>query len=457
MDDSQKRPSRRDFLKTAGLGSAAALLAACGAAPAPAGNAGAAATTAPAATTGAAAGGAPAADTTATIRIFNFGGDADKKIYADAHARFKQKYPNVTINDNFTPVEGWADYANKLTTQIAGGEVPDIINIAIEGTRLAVSKGLLLPLDDYLAQDAGGQELIADVAEPLINAFKVDGKIWQIPHSWNNMVIYYNTKMFQDAGLEPPREDWTWDDFVATAKTLTTGTGADQVYGFGIPNFYFGWTPWFVTNDTLQLKPDWSDSNLNDPKVLETVTFIHDLIHVHKVSPAVEGTDTAQLFAAGKLAMSAWGHWPIQGFIANNFRDFDVQYYPRKVKAGNVHGVGGWGISPQSENKQLAWELIKELTGKATIEATAEAGVAIPARRSTAEGAEFLKFPENSEIYYGSLEVNSVAVPSPANFNEVEGIFNRHIGEILSAATTPEDGLAAAHTELSAAMARLKS
>ena len=114
-----------------------------------------------------------------------------------------------------------------------------------------VSKNLLLPLDDYLAQDAGGQELIDDVAQPLIDAFKVDGKIWQIPHSWNNMVIYYNTKMFKDAGYRAAAsEDWTWDDFLATAKKLTTGSGADQVFGFGIANFYFGLTPWLLTNGT---------------------------------------------------------------------------------------------------------------------------------------------------------------------------------------------------------------
>jgi oligogalacturonide transport system substrate-binding protein len=82
MDGTKRTPSRRDFLKLVGAGGAAALLAACGGG-APAG----APTAAPAAGS---ASGAPAGDTTATLTIFDFGGDADKKIYADAHARFKQ-------------------------------------------------------------------------------------------------------------------------------------------------------------------------------------------------------------------------------------------------------------------------------------------------------------------------------------------------------------------------------
>jgi len=481
---------RRDFLRLTTLSAAGLLVAACGgAAPAPAPAAptaapaaptpapkpttapapAAAATTAPAAATtapaaapttapaaAAAASGAPPANTTATITIFDFGGEADKKIYADAHARFKKRYPNVTIEDNFVPVTTWSEFSNKVATDVAGGHTPDIINIAIEGTRLVVKKGLIIPLDDYIAGDPAGKELIGDVAPALIDAFKVDGKIWQIPHSWNNMLIYYNTKMFKDAGLDPPKETWTWDDFLAIAKKLTTGSGENKVYGFGIPYFNFGLTPWFLTKGTYRLTADWTDSNLNDPKVLEAVKFVHDLVRVHQVSPDVEGTDATQLFPAGKVAMSGWGHWPIQGFQQNNFSDFDVQFWPRSSAATSVHGVGGWGISKDSKNKALAWELIKELTSKETIQATAEAGVAIPARRSVAESPAFLKTPANSTIFYGSLK-DSKPVEAPANFNELETIFMRYMGDIMSDSSSPEEGIQAAHKELSAAMAKLKT
>ena len=72
-----------------------------------------------------------------------------------------------------------------------------------------------------------------------------------------------------------------------------------------------------------------------------------------------------------------------------------------------------------------------------------------------AESAGFLKFPANSKIYYDTLK-DTKPVPSPANFNEVESIFMRHIGEIFSGSATAADGMNAAHTELAAAMAKLK-
>lgn len=451
MAKSRRQPSRRDFLKLTGIGSAAAFLAACGAAPA----APAASTAGGTGSAAAALGSAPPNDITATITIFDFGGDAEKKIYGDAETRFKQKYPNVTVNDNFTPVnDSWSSYADKITTQIAGGQSPDIINVAIEGTRLLVKQGLLAPIDDYVNQD--GKDLIADVAQPLIDAFKVNGKLWQVPHAWNNMVIYYNTKMFQAAKIDPPKPDWNWDDFLEVAKKLTTGSGTNQVFGFAIPNFNFGLQPWFLTNGTSPLTADWTQSNLNDPKVLESMKFVNDLVHVHKVSPAVEGTDPGNLFATGKVAMTGFGHWPIQNFIASNFRDFDVQYWPRKTAATSVYGVGGWGIAAGSKNKALAWELIKELTSQQTSQAIADAGAAIPGRRSIAATESFLKFPSNSKIFYESLN-DAKAVPAPANFNDVESIFMRHFTEIMSGSVTPEDGLKAAHEELSAAMNKLKT
>ena len=456
MKNIRHSTSRRDFLKLMGVGSAALLLHAC----APAGEQTttssdtSSAEETSAESSEAVSSEAPSEDAAATLTIFDFGGEADQRIYAEAHARFNEAYPNVTIADNFTPVTTWSEYSNKIVTQVAGGQAPDIINIAIEGTRLVVSKGLLVPLDDLVASDAGGQELIDDVAEALIDAFRVDGKLWQIPHSWNNMVIYYNTKIFEDAGIEPPPADWTWDDFLGIAQQLTTGEGEDKVFGFGIPYFNFGLTPWLLTNSTYQLSDDWTESNLDDPKVIESVTFVHDLVNVHGVSPDVQGADNENLFSSGRLAMCGWGHWPIQTFLASDFKDFDVQYWPRNTAGTSVHGVGGWGISSESANKELAWELIKELTSTETIQATADAGVAIPARRSVAESESFLEFPPNSEIYYGSLD-DSKPVASPANFNELETIIMRHYDEIMSGSATPEEGMLAAHEELAAALAKL--
>jgi len=401
--------------------------------------------------------GPPPADIKATLTTFNYGDATEQKLYKDAIDRFKQKYPNVTVKDNYTPFTLWSEYANKLTTQLAGGQIPDLIHVAIEGTRLVVSKGLMEPLDDLIAADADMQTLMAnEYPQPLKDAFTVDGKLYQIPVEWNNMVIYYNTKKFADAGLQPPQPTWTWDDFLNAAKALTSGDGGNKVYGFGVPFFTFGLVPWFLTNSTYPLTDDWSDSNLNDPKVLESVTFINDLINTHKVSPKVQGTNNDQLFPAGKIAMGGWGRWPLNAFEDAKFQDFDIQYWPQKTAATSIHGIGGWGICPQSENKALAWELVKTFTDQQVEKDIVDLYTSIPAMKSAAETPEMLSKPANAKIYYESLN-DSKPVPAPANFSDFESILIRHLGEIFAGSTSPEDGLAKAHTELQAAMAKLKT
>ena len=395
----------------------------------------------------------------AKIVIFDFGGEADAKIYMDAHARFNKRFPNVEIVDNFTPVSSWSEYSNKVAASVASGTQLDIINIAIEGTRLVVSKNALEPLDELIKSDAAGQEMMSDIHPACIEAHTVNGKLYQIPHSWNNMVIHYNTAMWEEKGVPFPEADWKWDVFLESAAKLTSGEGDNETFGFGIPNFNFGLTPWLLTNDTYQLNDDWTDSNLNDPKVTEAMQFVQDLVWKHEVSFDVSGTGSGLsnngLFTAGRLGMSGWGHWPIQSFIAAEFETFDVQYWPGNKAHTTVAGFGGWGISTQSENKELAWELIKELNSLETIRATAAAGVAVPARRSVAESAEFLKFPANSKIYYESLD-DMKFVASPANFNELETIFMRHFGEMMANSKTAEEAMADAHQELQPAMDKLK-
>lgn len=429
--------SRRRFMQIGGGSAAAILAAAC----------------APGAGTSAGGGlTVPPADIKATINIFNFGGAADKVIYDAAYARFKKKYPNVEVVDTFVVIESWGAFTQKFAAAIAGGQPIDILHIAIEGNHMVCSKNLMRSIEDLMAIPSSA-ELVDDIAPALRNSLMYKGKSFLVPDSWNNMCIHYNTKLFKEAGLEPPKEDWTWDDFLATAQKLTTGEGNEKIYGFGIPAFNFGLQPWFLTaTGSGTLTDDWTKSNLDHPGSLEAMQFVYDLVYKYKVSPTTEGTDNGQLFAAGKMAMTAAGHWPIQSYIANNFGDYDVQNWPRKKTATTVFGVGGWGIPVASKNAGVAWEVIKELAGLETMQATASAGVAIPARRSVAEGKDFISSPPNGKIFYGCLK-DAKPVPSPNNFAEVEAIFMRHWTSMMSNSVQPTDATAAAHKEISDLMA----
>lgn len=361
------------------------------------------------------------------------------------------------MRDDYAPFpKSWSQYINNLRTRTASGLAPDVIALAIEGVRLTVRDNLVVPLDDLIAGDPGAQAMLADSAPALTEALNVNGKTYFLTREFNNMCIHYNTKLFQDGGIEPPKPDWTWDDFLDAAKKLTKGEGGSKVFGFGIPFFNFGLQPWFLTNGTSPLSPDWTKSNLDDPKVLESVKFVHSLVNEHKVSPSVAGADFSNgvsMLAGNRLAMTGGGHWLLGTYLSNNFRAVDVQYWPRRTASTSVFGSGGWGISRSCKNRPLAWELIKELNSLQTQEAIAAGGDAVPGLRSATEAPAFKDFPANSKMFYECLG-DAKPVPCPAIYTEMDDIFMRHMQQVLSNAVTPEQGLEQAHKELSAAFAK---
>lgn len=389
----------------------------------------------------------PAADAKGKLTISNWGDPNDKAVYEAVRKRFQGKFPNVDVTDNFTPITTWSEYVNKLLSQVAAGNAPDVINIAIEGVRLGHSKRLFSPLDNYIQKDPEGVALVGDVAPELLKSLTVEGKQYLLPSNWNTMLIYYNTKMFEAAGIDRPSDDWTWDQFLQIAQKLTTGSGGSKVFGFVLPYFNFGLTPWWYSNGTSELNADWTASNLADPKMAEPAAFVRDLVTKHQVAPQPKGADPYQLFPAGKAAMTGAGHWVTGPFKAAGFEEYDVLPWPQKTTKATVFGTAGYGIHPQSKNPDLAWEYIKELAGPETQNAWVKNGAATPASTKAAQSKEFLAAPKHADLYYGAIEY-ALPVAAPTVFNMLEPSVMRAMDNILSG-KDPSGSLAEAHKEVS--------
>jgi multiple sugar transport system substrate-binding protein len=191
-----------------------------------------------------------------------------------------------------------------------------------------------------------------------------------------------------------------------------------------------------------------------DPKVAETLQYLYDLIHVDGVSP-IPGADTMDnQFMAGQVAMISRGQWIVQSAKANNL-NMDIAIPPMKEKEATVIGFGGYAINKASANGELAKALVTELTSEATQTEMGERGGGVPGRKSAASTPAFLAFPPSAFLYYETLPFTT-AVPSPANFQEVESIFIRHYRAMMAGEETIADGVKAADAELKDSFARLK-
>lgn len=122
---------------------------------------------------------------------------------------FKAKYPDVTV----TYQPAGEDLPTILATGVEGGNPPDLASLSSPGViKSFVDKGSLQPID--FATDA----LAENYSESFVNLTTFDGKTYGVVFKGaNKSTIWYNTKAFEDAGVEAPT---TWDELLEAGDTL---------------------------------------------------------------------------------------------------------------------------------------------------------------------------------------------------------------------------------------------
>ena len=132
---------------------------------------------------------------------------------------FEEKHPNIKVKHEVIADQ----YMDVVKTRLIGGEGPDVFYLdAVEAPAL-IETGVVEPLNEYVKDDFD----LEDFEKPLIEAFQKDGTYYGFPKGYSTLALFYNKKMFADAGVEVPT---TWDELREVSKKLTDGT---NVYGFG--------------------------------------------------------------------------------------------------------------------------------------------------------------------------------------------------------------------------------
>lgn len=120
-----------------------------------------------------------------------------------------------------------AEYFPKLATQLVGRSAPDIFQLEPNSFADFVQRGATLPLDELMPKpiDAAG------ISRDLLDLCALDGKVWGIPHGLNSFALMYDTAVFQAAGIAPPDDKTSWDDYAERMVELTKAADRDQYWG----------------------------------------------------------------------------------------------------------------------------------------------------------------------------------------------------------------------------------
>jgi multiple sugar transport system substrate-binding protein len=165
---------------------------------------------------------------------------------------FQKQYPDIKIVYEFS---GWGDYWTKLAPQVAGGNLPDLMQQDYAKIAEWVSKDLLLPLDDYAKSKVLD---FTNVTDAMLEGGKVNGKLYGVNLGNNSQAWILDVDAFNKVGIPLPPQKWTWEDFEKISVELYKKTGLWSM-GHGLADIqlwkslYLGYGQWSYSDDGKSL------------------------------------------------------------------------------------------------------------------------------------------------------------------------------------------------------------
>lgn len=267
---------------------------------------------------------------------------------------FEDQNPDINVElVNF----GQDDYSQKINSMIVGGTAPDVILAwEVDLPRFAENDAII-SLDSFIddSDEIGGlDDFIPAVAEL---SEMTDGT-YGLPWAYAGHLLYFNKDMFDAVGVDHPTEDWTWEDFENAAKELTivdgnttTQWGADAISFPGI---------WYSMAGSAGDEIVDADLNLAlGDGLRRTLEFQDRLTNELQVSPQPSvGGEVADLFLAGRAAMTRHGSWMIGAYRDADF-NWDMVPLPTDEREYTSLHTGFFTINSQSEHQEEAWRFIE--------------------------------------------------------------------------------------------------
>lgn len=253
-----------------------------------------------------------------------------------------------------------SDYSSKLNQMVSTGDDSADIYVIWENDIANFAKaGGIIPMDDYLKNSSIQTGDFIDAVSSLSSGL---GGTYGLPWCAATELLFYNKDMFDAAGIPYPGNDWSYEDYKSTAEKLTKkkADGTTEQYGSALPNTQTWWAGIGGAGDKVY-DPSKGEMVIGDG----AVSFVSDVAAMAKNGIMPEpSSDTADIFASGKAAMSWQGSWNIGTYGSGLPFQWDIATIPTdKVKYNTLH-TGFYSINAKSKNQDAAFRVIEYLMGE---------------------------------------------------------------------------------------------
>ncbi|OUN01302.1 MAG: hypothetical protein BAA02_00575 [Paenibacillaceae bacterium ZCTH02-B3] len=333
------------------------------------------------------------------------------------------------------------DVYEEVKKLLTGPNPVDVMVLDSSLLTLLARDNLLVQLDPLMAEDKiSKDDFVPAVIEGI--AEMGDGFIYALTPTFNPSALFYNKKLFQEAGVEFPTDHMTWDDVFNLARRLKRGEGKDAVWGFTFNEWGGGGGFWELQQFAQPLNLRMYDDNLERMTVnndsWKTVWSTITQLYKDKVLPTYEDlmADPPQdgiwypymdrAFFRGKVAMVLGNYSFINELVNFNNNvdrirdkgfepiDWDVVTVPSHSSApgvsGNIYLSQLLAINANAQNKEDAWTYIKFMTGDEWARLKSRSTWEMPARKAYIQPRFGLSY--NIEAFY------SVKPAPPRSYTE---------------------------------------
>lgn len=347
---------------------------------------------------------------------------------------FEAQNPDIKLEFVTIPT----DYANTMITRLAGGgEIPDVMMLAMDQVPRYALAGKLMSLSDLAPQ-----EYLDSLYPVVLNALTVDGVLYAAGRDVTSKVMYLNTKMFNDAGIELPADTWTQEDFLALAQQFTKGEGVDATWGYYWAKFADQSYSWIAANEGNYYAPDGKSGAISSPNTLEGLKFLYDLCNTYKVVPTDAqakqfGDAETAAFIANRVAMQI-GALSTSSMLDSANVEYTVLPIPSvKGKSISTSFVNTWTIPQGAKNPDLSWRVVEFLSGQQGQQIALDMKFGLPASKLVDTAAFAADKPYN-KYFIQALE-SSVPFPVHKNGSAFLTMMMKEFEPLWTGAASPED------------------
>lgn len=362
--------------------------------------------------------------------------EVDKKVLQPELDKF-EKQTGIKVKVEVVP---WSDLLNRILTATTSGQGPDVLNIGNTWSASLQATGALLPWNASNFAKIGGKDRFVDSALGSTGAQGKDPAA--IPLYSMAYALYYNKKLFADAGLAKPPA--TWDELIADGKKLSK----DGKWGLGAegsnPSENIHHTFVFAKQHgadffTADGKPDFT----SDGTVAAVKQYV-DLMAKDKIiapgNAEYAQNQSVSDFAKGKTAMLLWQS-ASSNLKSQGMSDDAYGIAPVPVQSGapgtgtNVNSmVAGINLAvfKNTHNLDGATKFVKFMTSDAEQKILNTAYSTIPPVKTSQADATF-NTPANA-ILKDTLAQSAVALPQVADESQFETAVGTAVKELFAAA-----------------------